>query len=46
MGPYPLGLRERQIQPPEFAATNDHQIRAPIYAATYHSQISSVLDGR
>ena len=46
MGPYLLGLCERQIQPPEFAATNDNQIRAPIYATIYHRQIFSVLDRR
>lgn len=46
MGPYPLGLRERQIQPPEFAAINDHQIRSPTYAAIYRRQISSVLERR
>jgi hypothetical protein len=46
MGPYLLGLCERQIQPPEFAAINDHQIRQPIYAAIYHRQISSVLERR
>jgi hypothetical protein len=46
MGPYPLGLCERQIQPPEFAAINDHQIRSPIYAAIYHRQLSSLLERR
>jgi hypothetical protein len=46
MGPYLLGLCERQIQPPEFAAINDHQIRSPICAAIYHRQISSVLERR
>lgn len=46
MGPYLLGLCERQIQPPEFAAINDHQIRSPIYAAIYRRQIYTVLSRR